>query len=137
PAAASGGGLEPRADGRDRGARRGAHRRCVARSDVIELSSTRVQAEDEDAAIEWLHANRRTDGLPVVVPTPTRVAALLESVPLDPAESLGRIGPAMADATVEKVAICAVMAGCRPEHMPVLLAAVRAVCDPVLDMSEV
>lgn len=104
---------------------------------MIELSSTRVQAEDEDAAIEWLHANRRTDGLPVVVPTPTRVAALLESVPLDPAESLGRIGPAMADATVEKVAICAVMAGCRPEHMPVLLAAVRAVCDPVLDMSEV
>jgi hypothetical protein len=102
-----------------------------------ELTSARVAVDDEDAALEWLHDARRTDGLPVVVPTPERVERLLRASHLDPTITLGRIGPAMGEATLERVAINAVMAGCRPEHMPVVVAAVRAVCDPVLDMTEV
>jgi hypothetical protein len=101
------------------------------------FASTVIDAADEDAALEWLHSQRRTDGLPVVVPTPARVRASLAACGRDPAASFGRIGPAMADATVEKVVINAVMAGCRPEHLPVVFAAVRAVCDPRLDMTEV
>jgi hypothetical protein len=104
---------------------------------VSEHRAPRVQAQDEDDALEWLHDERRTDGLPVVIPTPERVEHLLTAADVDPAVTFGRIGPAMGAATGESIAINAVMAGCRPEHMPVLLAAVRAICDPVLDMTEV
>jgi hypothetical protein len=103
---------------------------------MTELRSDRLSAEDEQHAIEWLHEHRRTDGLPVVVPTAARVETLLAAVDDDASVVLGTIGPAMGVATVEKVAINAVMAGCRPEHLPIVIAAVRAVCDPTLDTTE-
>lgn len=104
---------------------------------MTDFASDVVQVEDGDAALEWLHDNRRTDGLPVVIPTPERVRALLAVSGLDATVSFGRIGPAMGEATIEKVVINAVMAGCRLEHLPVLFAAIKAVCDPTLDMTEV
>jgi hypothetical protein len=104
---------------------------------MTELRSDRRQADDEQQAIEWLHENRRTDGLPVIVPTASRVEALLAGVDAAAGTVLGTIGPAMGVATLEKVAINAVMAGCRPEHLPIVVAAVRAACDPALDMTEV
>jgi hypothetical protein len=104
---------------------------------MSDFASDVIEAADDDGALEWLHSNRRTDGLPVVIPTPARVHAMLDASGLDAAMSLGRIGPAMADATVEKVVVNAVMAGCRPEHLAVVVAAVRAVCSPELDMTEV
>jgi hypothetical protein len=97
----------------------------------------RITAADEDAALEWLHEQRRTDGLPVVVPTAARVQRMLDASGLDPDVVLGRIGPAMGEASGERVAVNAVMAGCLPQHIPIVMAAVRAVCDPVLDMTEV
>jgi hypothetical protein len=102
-----------------------------------DLRSERVQADDEDRALEWLHQARRTDGLPVVIPTVERVTRLLDASGLDPSVVIGTIGPAMGVASIEKVAVNAVMAGCLPEHMPIVVAAVRAACDPVLDMIEV
>jgi hypothetical protein len=66
-----------------------------------------------------------TDGLPIVPPTEERVAAALEYTDLDPHESLGKIPATRADATVHNVAVNAVMAGCRPEYLPVVLSAVR------------
>jgi hypothetical protein len=66
-----------------------------------------------------------TDGLPIVPPTEDRVAAALEYTDLDPHESLGKIPATRADATVHNVAVNAVMAGCRPEFLPVVLSAVR------------
>lgn len=95
-----------------------------------------LNAADENAALEALHAAGCTDGLPVVVPTPERVARLVLASGLDADIELGEMGPAYGVATVEKVAVAAVMAGCLPDHMPVVVAAVRAVCDPAFDLTE-
>lgn len=69
-----------------------------------------------------------TDGLPVVPPTADRVAAMVGE--RDPDRSLGAVPPAMGEATVARVAACAVLAGCKPAYFPVVLAAVEAVIDP-------
>ena len=99
--------------------------------------SRRLTAPSEEAALERLHEAGCTDGLPVVVPTPARVERLVLASGLDGDASLDRLGPNMGEATVEKAAIAAVMAGCLPDHFPVVVAAVRAVCDPRMDMTEV
>jgi hypothetical protein len=107
--------------------------------DVATVSAEITQAS-EDELLEWLHANRCTDGLPVVLPTPERVAEMLFVATLAGFDSdlfLGQVGPSMGEATVEKVAVNAVMAGCLPEYIPVVIAAVKAICDPRLDMTEV
>ncbi len=79
--------------------------------------------------IEALHDRGLTDGLPVVAPTPARVVALLEGTSHHPQDLVGEVPPYGGRATVEKVAVNAVMAGCLPEHLPVVLAAVDAACD--------
>jgi len=99
--------------------------------------SRRLTAPSEEAALERLHEAGCTDGLPVVVPTPARVERMVLASGLDGDASLGQLGPNMGEATVEKAAIAAVMAGCLPDHFPVVVAAVRAVCDPRMDMTEV
>jgi hypothetical protein len=71
-----------------------------------------------------------TDGLPIVPPTEKAVAATLEYTDLDPHSSVGRIPATRAEATVHNVAVNAVMAGCRPEYFPVVLAAVRGLAHP-------
>ncbi len=98
--------------------------------------SALLSAADADAALERLHALRCTDGLPVVIPTPERVSRLVLASGLDADIELGVMGPGYGVATVEKVAACAVMAGCLPDHMPVVAAAVRAVCRPEFDLTE-
>ena len=94
------------------------------------------KAADEAVALEQLHDLRCTDGLPVVIPTPDRVARMVLASGYDGDLVLGEMGPAMGIATVEKVAIAAVMAGCLPDFMPVVLAAVKAVLDPRFDLLE-
>jgi hypothetical protein len=69
-----------------------------------------------------------TDGLPVVPPTPERVEAMLGGH--DPSISLGPVPPAHGEANLERVAACAVLAGCRPAYFPVVVAAVEAALDP-------
>ncbi len=61
------------------------------------------------------------DGLPVVTPTEARVEAMLRGTQRDPDELIGRVPPAMEPATVRTVAIHALMAGCKPEYLPVVL----------------
>lgn len=99
--------------------------------------SAMLRAPDESAALEELHRLGCTDGLPVVVPTPERVERLVVASTLDPTTELGVMGPLDAVVTVEKVAVNAVMAGCLPDHVPVVLAAVRALLRPEFDLSEV
>ena len=70
-----------------------------------------------------------SDGLPLVPPTEERVLRMLDGTSRDPREVVGLVPPALAAATVEKIAINAVMAGCKPEYLPVVLAAVEAVLD--------
>ena len=71
-----------------------------------------------------------TDGLPVVPPTRERVERMLAGTRRDRGELAGEMPPNYGRATVERVAVNAVMAGCRPEYLPVVLAAVQAACDP-------
>ena len=70
-----------------------------------------------------------SDGLPVVPPTAVRVYRMLQGTRRDPKEILGLMPPDYEPCTVEKVAANAVMAGCRPEYMPLVIAAVEAVLD--------
>jgi len=78
--------------------------------------------------VEALHARGFTDGLPVVAPTPERVVAMLEHTARDPQEVVGTVAPYEGEATVEKVAVNAVMAGCAGPELPIVLAAVQAAC---------
>ena len=69
-------------------------------------------------------------GLPILPPTPDRVAKILKGTSRKPDELLGMVPPRMGALTVELVAIHAAMAGCKPEYMPVLIAALEALLDP-------
>jgi hypothetical protein len=84
-------------------------------------------ADDEDP-VEYCFRTFH-DALPVVPPTRERIDRVLAATPLHPLEIIGRIPPCYGEATVEKVAANAVMAGCKPEMMRVLIPLVRALCD--------
>src|SRR5262249_12683883 len=71
-----------------------------------------------------------TDGLPVVPPTRERVERMLQATSRSRDGLVAEVPPNFGRATVEKLAVNAVMAGCRPEYFPVLLAVVEAACDP-------
>ena len=75
-----------------------------------------------------------TDGLPVVPPSRARVDAMLAATRRGRGELVAEVPPNFGRATVEKLAVNAVMAGCRPEYFPVVLAAVEAACDPVFNL---
>jgi hypothetical protein len=71
-----------------------------------------------------------TDGLPIIPPTPERLAEFLRYTDRDADEVLGVLAPEYREATVWNVAVNGVMAGCRPEYLPILIAAVEAIADP-------
>jgi hypothetical protein len=75
-----------------------------------------------------------TDGLPIVAPTLYRVREMLRHGSLAPEASLGEMEPLRGVATAEKLAANSVMAGCRPEYFPVVLAATRALLDPAFNL---
>ena len=95
-----------------------------------------LTASDEEAALEMLHDLDCTDGLPVVVPTPARVERLVLATGLEADMVLGEMGPMMGIATVQKVGAAAVMAGCKPDYMPLVIAAVKAAIDPRFDLGQ-
>src|SRR3989449_2035545 len=65
--------------------------------------------------------SRSGDGFPVIPPTAERVQAMLEATPLPPAHVVGVVEPRRGEATVEKIAVNAVLAGCKPEYFPAVL----------------
>jgi len=75
-----------------------------------------------------------TDGLPVVPPTRERVERMLSGTLRDRGDLVGEVAPNYGRATVEKIAVNAVMAGCRPDYLPVVLAAVEAACEPAFNL---
>src|SRR5438552_6040194 len=75
-----------------------------------------------------------TDGLPVVPPTRERVERMLAATGRPRETLVAEVPPNYGRATVEKIAVNAVMAGCRPEYLPVVIAAVDAICDPAFDL---
>lgn len=95
-----------------------------------EEETERITAEDSLEAVNELFGQRKwTDGLPIVPPTEARVQRMLAHADRAPGEVVSILPPRWARATVEKVAINAVMAGCKPEYLPVVLAAVEAVAE--------
>ena len=87
-----------------------------------------IQLADDEDPYEYFYRTFK-DALPVVPPTRERVDKLLRAVPNDPTEVIARIPPCYGEATVEKIAANAVMAGCVPQMMRVLIPLMRAVTD--------
>jgi len=84
-------------------------------------------------AEEFLDAAERLgwgDGLPLIPPTAEKVQAMLDTVNEPPDAVAGIVEPQRGEATIEKIAVNAVLAGCKPEYFPAVVAAVRAVCEP-------
>jgi hypothetical protein len=90
------------------------------------LRARQITTGDAEDPMEACFERGWSDGLPVVPPTPERVLRMLRGTNRRPDEELGLIPPDLVPCTVEKVAINAVMAGCKPEYMPVVLAALDA-----------
>jgi hypothetical protein len=92
------------------------------------LKSRRLELADLDDDIEAMFDRGFTDGLPVVPPTEERVLRMLRGTHRDPQEIVAVVPPDLVPVTVEKIAVNAVMAGCLPEYLPWVIAAVEAVC---------
>lgn len=92
------------------------------------LRARQIEIAVADDEIEFMFDQGFSDGLPLVPPTPERVMRMLSGTHRDPQEQVAVMPPNMGEVTVEKVAINAVMAGCKPEYMPVILTVVEAIC---------
>jgi hypothetical protein len=90
----------------------------------MDIEGTEVELAEEFYQRGW------TDGLPIIVPTKERVNAILQSVPMDPLETIGCLLPRNVPVTLHDIGVNAVMAGCRPEYMPVIITAIEAVQEP-------
>lgn len=93
---------------------------------IQELQARTISIDDTTDPIEVCYQNGWTDGLPVVPPTPERVERMLDATNKFSHELIAALPPKWGRATVERIAINAVLAGCLPEYLPVVLAAVEA-----------
>ncbi|MDJ0786118.1 MAG: thioredoxin family protein [Myxococcota bacterium] len=98
------------------------------------LRARRVPIAELEDPHEAMEARGWTDGLPVVPPTEARVMAMLEGTKRAPEEIVVDVPPDLVPCSVEKVAVNAVMAGCRPDHLPVVMTALEAVSNDVFNM---
>jgi hypothetical protein len=98
------------------------------------LHARRIDIADAEDEFEMMFARGWSDGLPVVPPTEERVLAMLDGTSRRPDEIVATVPPDLVDATVEKIAIAAVMAGCRAEFLPWVLTAVEAACNDEFNM---
>ena len=112
----------------------GVHEALTARFGRTGFNSRQVPLDVWDDDVEACFDRGWTDGLPVTPPTDERILRILQGTSRDPAEIIGHVPPNLVPVTVEKVAINAVMAGCKPEYMPVLLAALEAALEPVFTL---
>ncbi len=103
----------------------------------MQLTSQTFEADDIESAVELCYANRWTDGLPVVPPTRGAIERLIGNLGRAPDEILGVVPPRNGVATIEKIAINCVMAGCRPEYAPVVSAALEAMLEERFNLNGV
>jgi hypothetical protein len=100
-------------------------------SEIPDFNSASVEVEDTvEVVFQLMLEQGWSDGLPMIPPTPQLVRRMIDYVRRDPGEVIGYINPDGGAATVEKIAINGAMAGCLPEYMPVLIAAVQALTQP-------
>jgi hypothetical protein len=104
----------------------------VARGTLV--SERRTVSDDPEAVFAFVEAAGWGDGLPVLPPTELRVQAILDATPLPPGHVVGVVEPRRGEATVEKIAVNAALAGCPPACFPAVLAAVEAVCEPQFNL---
>ncbi len=110
---------------------------------VSAVSATRSEWIEFDTSDEWgslqtdFAARGWSDGMLMAPPTEMRVAAMVAGSGLPPEKIIGELAPKMGVATVERIAANAVMAGCRPEHMPILVAAVQIMSDPTFFLKNI
>jgi hypothetical protein len=104
--------------------------RLAIRYGGFTFQSREVTVDESADPIEACFDRGWSDGLPVVPPTPERVYAMLKGTTRSPREVVGKIPPDYGVCTVEKAAINAVLAGCKPEYFPVVLAAIEAALAP-------
>lgn len=102
----------------------------MARPGELISSSIDIADNSPESVFQFMIDQGWSDGLPVIPPTADRVRAMLDYAQQDASELVGYINPDAGSATVEKIAANAVMAGCLPEYMPVLIAAVQAITEP-------
>lgn len=101
------------------------------------LAARPFQAKDIEEAVELCFQRGWTDGLPVVPPTRGAIERVLAYLGRDSKEVVGIIPPRNGVATVEKIAINCVMAGCRPEYVPVVIAAIEAMLEERFNLNGV
>ena len=100
----------------------------------IDRAATFETADDYDAINRVYRERRWSDGLPIVPPTAERVERMLAHTTRACYDVVARVAPAYGSATVERIAINCVMAGCDPEYLPVLIAATEAIADPEFNL---
>jgi AhpC/TSA family len=105
---------------------------CSAKAAIDPALAAAVSTPAGIDDVEEMFERGWTDGLPVVPPTQERVEAMLGGCDGD--VSLGLVPPGMGEATLERVAACAVLAGCRPAYFPVVVAAAQAAIDPAFNL---
>lgn len=98
------------------------------------LKARRIDFAELEDHVEAMYDRGWSDGLPLVAPTEVRVMRMLEGTTRAPDDIVAVVPPTLVETTVEKVAINAVMAGCKPEYLPVVIAAVEAVCTDEFNM---
>lgn len=91
-----------------------------------QLKARRLDIAEGEDEVEACYDRGWSDGLPLVPPTEIRVVRMLQGTRRSPAEVVGEVPPDYVPCTIEKIAINAVMAGCKPEYLPVVIAAVEA-----------
>jgi hypothetical protein len=105
--------------------------------EMIDLAAAMVELPDSlDEINDYFYRMSWTDGLPIVPPTEKRVSGMIQGMPWRSADELfAVIPPANGRATLQKIAINAVMAGCSPSFLPVIVSAVQAVAEPIYGLS--
>ena len=106
----------------------------AVRFGAMRLLSRRVELGPREDEFEAMYARGWSDGLPLLPPTEERVVAMLGGTTRAPDEVVAVVPPDLVPCSVEKVAVNAVMAGCLPEYLPVVIAAVEAACTDTFNM---
>ncbi len=105
-------------------------------TDTAAASADRLLAPTDPAELQlWFFQQTLSDGFPIIAPTPAAVAQMVQGSRRSGSDLIGIVPPRLGVATIEQIAINAVMAGCRPQHMPVLIAAVEAMLEPRFNLA--
>lgn len=102
--------------------------RLRAESENSPIRARRIPVGDLDDEFEFMFDQGFSDGLPIIPPTPERVLHMLGGTQRNAQDIVAVMPPHLGKVTVEKIAINCVLAGCKPEYLPVVIAAVEAVC---------